>query len=330
MMPLRSIGRLVAFLAAITAFNAPSATVAATTPAYPERPVRLVVGFPPGGGSDTVARIIAPKLTEALGRPWVVDNRGGAAGNFATEIVAKADPNGYTVLLVQGTSLTVNPTLYKLNFNVAKDLQPVILMAVAQYMFVASSSLKVSTLKEFVDLAKAQPEKLNYASAGSGGPHHLAAELFKMRAGINMVHVPYKGGGPAVLALLANEVQAMFGSLPSLLPQVRAGRIKALGVTGSVRSAAAPEIPTVAESGYPGFDVTSWFGLLVPARTPETIVKLLYETTSKTLEMPDVKEAIRREGLEVATKDPDRLSAYINAETALWANVVKKAGIRVD
>ncbi|OGA51050.1 MAG: hypothetical protein A3F74_13115 [Betaproteobacteria bacterium RIFCSPLOWO2_12_FULL_62_58] len=326
-----SLSKATAFLIAITAFNSFGTALAAAAPAYPGRPVRLVLGFPPGGTSDTLGRIIAPKLHEALGHPWVVDNRPGAAGNAAVGIVANATPDGQTVLLALSTALTVSPTLYKLSFNVEKDLQPVIVMTFAPYLFVTHSSLKANSVKEFVDLAKAQPGKLNYASVGVGSPHHLAAELFMARAGINMVHVPYKGGGPASAAVVGgNEVQALFGSLPSLLPHVKTGRIKALGVTGSARSAVAPGVPTIAESGFPGYDVTSWHGLLVPARTPERIVKTIYVATLKILEMPDVRQAIQRVGLEIETKDPKQFAARIKAEAAVWANVIKSANIRID
>lgn len=325
-----SLSKATAFLIAITAFNSFGTALAAAAPAYPERPVRLVLGFPPGGTSDALGRIIAPKLHEALGFPWVVDNRPGAAGNYAVGIVANATPDGHTVLLALSTALTVSPTLFKLPFSVEKDLQPVIVMTFAPYLFVTHASVKANSVKEFVDLAKAQPGKLDYASVGVGSPHHLAAELFMARAGINMVHVPYKGGGPASLAVLGNEVQALFGSLPSLLPHVKTGRIKALGVTGSARSAVAPEVPTIAESGFPGYKVTSWHGLLVPARTPERIVKTIYVATLKILEMPDVRQAIQRNGLEIETNDPKQFAARIKAEAAFWANVIKSANIRID
>jgi tripartite-type tricarboxylate transporter receptor subunit TctC len=314
----------------VAALSTGTAAYAADAARYPERPVRLVLGFAPGGTADTIARILTPKLHEALGRPWVIDNRAGASGNIATEIVAKANPDAHTVLLALSTQLTVSPLLYKLPVDVQTGLKPVILMATAQYMLVAHPSIKVSTVKELIALAKTQSGKLNYASAGVGSPHHLAAELFKTRAGVEMTHVAYKGGGPASAAVLGNEVQVLFGSLPSLLSHVRSGRLRALGLTGTSRSAELPDVPPIAEAGLPGFDVASWFGLLVAGRTPDAVAQRLHDTTATILKMPDVQEAIRRQGLEVATKGPKEFRAFINAETAVWAKVIKAANIRLD
>lgn len=304
--------------------------LAAAVSGYPERPVRLVVGFAPGGTTDTLARIFTPRFNEALGRPWVVDNRSGASGNLATEIVARSNPDGHTVLLALSTSLTVSPTLYKLPVDVEREIQPVAMIAAAQYVLVVNASVKATSVKELIDLAKAQPAKLNYASAGVGSPHHLAAELFKSRAGVEMTHIAYKGGGPAAAAILGNEVQLAFGSQPSLLAHIRSGRVRALGTTGLSRSGELPDVPPIAEAGLPGFDVTSWYGFVVAAKTPEPIVRLLYETTLRILKQPDVSEAIRRQGLDVATKGPKELSAYVKTETAVWAKVIKAANIRVD
>lgn len=299
----------------------------AAAPVYPERPVRLVLGFAPGGTSDAIARILAPKLHEALGKPWVVDNRGGASGNIATEIVARATPDGHTILLALSSFITVNPLIFKLPVNVDKDLQPVTMLAASQYMLVAHASLKTSTLKEFIEHAKAQKGALNYASAGAGSPHHLAAELLKLRAGISMTHVPYKGGGPAAAAILGNEVQVLFGSLASLHPHVKTGRIRALGMSGLTRSPQAPEVPTVAESGFPGFDVTSWFGLFMPAGAPAPIVKTVHDTTTRLLAMPDVRTPIERVGLDIMNLDGKHLAAQIKTETATWSDLLKRVNI---
>lgn len=303
---------------------------AANVETYPNRPVRLVLPFAPGGGSDAVARIIAPKLSEALGQQWVVDNRGGAAGNIASEIVTRADPDGYTVLLGFSTVLTVNPLLYRLPFDVAKDLIPIVEITAGQYMLVLHPSVKADSVKEFIEIAKAHPGSLNYASAGVGTPLNLAAELFKVRAGINMIHVPYKGGGPASLAVLGGEVQVLFGSLPSSFPHVRTGRLKALAVTGLKRAALAPAIPTIAESGFPGFEVTSWYGLLVPAGTPQSIRKVLHDEMARAMQLPDVKEQIARQGLEVSVKGPVEFAAHMRKETEVWAQVIKAAGIKLE
>ncbi|HKA42643.1 MAG TPA: tripartite tricarboxylate transporter substrate binding protein [Burkholderiales bacterium] len=297
---------------------------------YPSRPLRLVVPFPPGGGGDIVARIVASRFSETLRQQCVVDNRTGAAGNVGAEIVARAVPDGHTVFLGFNTVLTVNPLLYRLSFDMQKDLAPVVMMTSGQHMLVLHPSVKAGTLKELIALAKASPGSLNYASSGAGTPGNLAAELFKLRAGINLTHVPYRGGGPASVAVLAGEVQVLFGSLPSVFPQVRAGRLKALAVTGPKRAAAAPNLPTVAESGFPGFEVTNWHGLLFPAGTPEPVITVLHDEAVKALELPDVRDQIERQGLEVSVSGPREFAARIREETATWARVVEAAGIKPD
>ncbi len=314
------------FLACATALAAP----AADAPAYPVRPVRLLVPFAPGGGADSLSRIITPKLHDALGQAWVVDNRGGAAGNIAAETVAKAAPDGYTALMGFNTVLTVNPSLYKLPYSVARDLQPVTLLATAQYILVTHPSVAAATLKDFIALAKQKPGSLNYASAGVGSPLHLAAELFKKRSGIDMVHLAYKGGGPAAAAVLAGEAQVLFASVASSIPQIKAGRLKAFATTGTKRSKVAPELPTIAESGFPGFDVSSWYALLVPTGTSPAIVNRIRGAAIKAVELPDVQEAMSRQGLDVETSTPQELAAKIKAETAVWAGVIKEAGIKAE
>ena len=298
---------------------------------YPARPVRLLVPFPPGGGADALARIVTPRLTDAMGQTWVVDNRGGAGGNLATEVVATAQPDGYTVLLGFNTALVVNPSLYKLPFNVLRDLQPVTRLAAAQYILVVHPSVPAASVKEFIALAKSAPGKLNYSSAGVGSPLHLAAEMFKQRAGVELVHVPYKGGAPAAGAVLAGEVQVLFGSVAATLPQVKAGRLRALAVTGLKRSVVAPNLPTLAESGFPGFDVTSWYALLTPAKTPRAIVRRLYDEALRAMHTTDVLEACGRQGLEVETSaSSEEFSAQLKAETTAWERLIKTAGIRAD
>ncbi len=297
---------------------------------FPQRPVRLVVGFPPGGATDTTARILAPRFLSALGQPWVIDNRGGAGGAVATEIVARSNPDGHTVLLVVSTSITSTPLLYKVAVNAERELEPVILMTTAQYMLTVHASVKALNVREFVELAKAQPGRINYASTGIGTPQHLAAELFKMRAGIDLNHVPYKGGGPASVALLGNEVPVMFGSLPALLQHVRTGRLRALGVTGPMRAAVAQDIPTVAESGYEGFELTSWYGLMVRTQTPAAIVDKLHRTSRKILQLADVRDAIQREGLEITIKEPRQFAQHIKTERDVMEKVVKAARMRIN
>lgn len=307
-----------------------SLVAGAAAPDYPTRPIRLLIPFAPGGGADTLARIISPRLSEALGQQWVIDNRGGAAGNLAAETVARAAPDGYTVFMGFSTVLTVNPSLYKLSFNVEKDLQPVTLLATAQYILVLHPSVQASTLKDFIALAKQKPGSLNYSSAGVGSPLHLAAELFKKRAGVDMVHIAYKGGGPAAAAVLAGEAQVIFGSVASSMPHVKSGRLKALATTGTKRSKVAPELPTIAESGFPGFDVSSWYAFLVPSKTPIAIVNRLHHEAVTAVAVPDVQQAMSRQGLEVDTGTPRELAARIKVETAVWAEVIKTAGISAE
>jgi tripartite-type tricarboxylate transporter receptor subunit TctC len=297
---------------------------------YPTRPVRLLVPFAPGGGADTISRILAPRLHDALGQPWVVDNRGGAAGNLAAETVAKAAPDGHTVFMGFATTLTVNPSLYKLPYSVEKDLQPVTLLATAQYILVIHASVPAGTLKEFIALVKQKPGAYNYASGGIGTPLHLAAELFQKQAGVKMVHLAYKGGGPAAAALLAGEAHVLFGSVASSMPHVKTGRLKALATTGVRRSKVAPELPTMTESGFPGFEVTSWYGLLVPAKTPSSIVNKLREAAVKSVALPQVQEAMARQGMEVQTSTPQELAARIRTETQTWAAVIREAGIKAE
>ena len=298
---------------------------------YPARPIRLIVPYPPGGGADALARVLTPKLSDSMKQTWVVDNRGGSGGVIGTELATKAQPDGYTALLgVNVAALTVSPTLYpNLTFSVIRDLQPVTKIASAQYIFTVHPSLPAATVSEFIALAKRTPGKINYGSSGVGSPQHLAAELLKFRAGIDLVHVAYKGGGPAALALLAGEVQVVFNSFASTLPQVKAGKLRALAVTGPKRSVVAPDFPTVAESGFPGFDVTSWYALLVPAKTPPAVVRRLYDETVRAVRLPDVREAFSRQGQEVDTSaSPEELDALIRAETASWAKLIKAAGIK--
>ena len=298
--------------------------------AYPTRPIRLLIPFSPGGGSDAVARILTPRLHEAMGQAWVVDNRGGAGGNLAAEIVAKANPDGYTVFQGFNTVLTINPTLYKLPFSMEKELAPVTLLATAQYILVLHPSVPANSLKEFIALAKQKPGGFNFSSGGIGTPLHMAAELFSKRAGIRMVHIAYKGGGPAAAALLGGEVQVLFGSIASSLPHVKSGKLKAFATTGTRRSKVVPELPTMIEQGFPGFDVGSWYAFLVPTNTPAAVVRRLRDESVKVLELPDVQLAMSRQGLEPETSTPQQLAARIKTETATWAQVIKDAGIKAE
>jgi tripartite-type tricarboxylate transporter receptor subunit TctC len=305
-------------------------SVRAADAPYPTRPIRLLVPFAPGGGADTLARILTPKWHDAMGQAWVVDNRGGAGGNLAAEIVARASPDGYTTFMGFNTVLTVNPHLYKLPISVEKDFQPVTLLATAQYILVLHSSVPAANLKEFIALAKAKPGGYNYASAGVGSPLHLAAELFQKRTGVRMAHIAYKGGAPAAAAVLGGETQVLFGSVAASMPHVKSGRLKALASTGARRSKVAPDLPTLAEQGFPGFQVGSWYALLLPAKTPMTIVNRLHAEALKAVGTPDVQQAMSRQGLEAETSTPGELAARIKAESAVWAGVIKDAGIKAE
>ena len=319
--------RVIAFCSALCCVTP---AFAATATEYPSRPVRLLVPFAPGGGADTLARIITPKLYESMGQQWVVDNRSGAAGNIAAETVARAGPDGHTVFMGFSTVLTVNPSLYKLTFDVEKDLQPVALLATAQYILVLHPSVAAASVKDLVALLRQKPRSLNFASAGVGSPLHLAGELFQRRAGVQMTHVPYKGGGPAAAAVLSGEAQLIFASVASSMPQVKAGKLKALATTGLKRSKVAPELPTMSEQGFAGFDVSSWYAFLVPAGTPTVIVTRLREEAIKAVQRPDVQPVMAAQGLEVETSTPQELAVRIRAERKTWAEVIRAAGIRAE
>ena len=321
-------GLLITLLAAL--FVAPLQAMAAAGDDYPARPVRLLVPNPPGGGSDAVARILAQKLTERFSQQFVVDNRAGGGGIIANETVARANPDGYTLLLAFIGPVAISPALTKVPYDSVKDFAPVALTAAGQYMLVLHPSVPAKSLKDFVAYAKANPGKINYASAGNGSPLHLAAELFKSRAGINMTHIAYKGGGPATAAILAGEVQAVFGSLTSAIPQVRAGKLTALGVTGAARSPLAPEFATIAELGFPGFEITSWYGVLAPARTAPVIITRLNGALNEALRAKDVIDSLRRQGLDATGGTPEVFAAHIKSELAKWAKVVKDGNIRAD
>jgi len=323
-----SLGLVLALSGWLTAYT--PITMAADA-AYPSRPIRLVLPFPSGGGTDSLARIMAPKMLELLGQPIVVDNRPGASGNIATDFVARAEPDGYTVLMGFNTSLTMNPSLYKkLPFDVQRDFKPVTLLASAKYFLVVNETVPVKTLGELVALAKSKPDQLNYSSSGPGSPLHLAAELFKYRTGTQIQHIPYKGGGPATAGILGGEVQLMFGSASAVMPHVRQGKLRALAVTSLTRSAVAPDLPTLNELGLTGFDVTSWYGLLVPKNTPDAVVARLQAAAQKVVQMPDVKDVMARQGLEMVINTPAEFATLIKTETRTWAELIGKFNITAE
>ena len=297
---------------------------------YPERPIRLVLPFPPGGGTDAIARIITPRLTESMGVSFVIDNRSGAAGNIANEIVARSAPDGHTLAMGFSTTLTVNPHLYKLPFDVMKDFSPITQLATAQYFLVLHPSVPANSFKEFIALAKAKPGTMNFASSGVGSPLHLAGELLGQRAGAKLVHVAYKGGGPAGAAVLAGEVQVLFGSVAATLQHIKSGRLKALAVSGPKRSPLMPELPTVEESGYPGFQVTAWDSVLAPANTPPAIVERLNTEIRRVLNNPDVRKNFMNVGYDVTGTTPAELAQIIRTESDVWKAVIKSADVKVE
>jgi len=265
-----------------------------------------------------------------MGQQGVVDIRGGAGGNIAAETVARAAPDGYSVFMGFSTVLTANPSLYKLPFDMEKDLQPVTLLATAQYILVMHPSVQANNVKELVALLKAKPRSLNCASAGVGSPLHLACELFQKRAGVELVHIPYKGGGPAAAAVLAGEAQVLFGSVASSLPHVKSGRLKALATTGARRSKVAPDLPTMIEVGFKDFDVSTWYSFMVPRGTAAAIVSRVHDETVKAVGRPDVQQLMAPQGLDPETSTPEALAARIRAESKVWAEVIRSAGIKAD
>ncbi len=317
--------------AAILACAAVAVATRAAAQTYPAKPIRVIVPFAAGGPTDILARAIGQKLTESWSEPVVVDNRGGASGNIGAEAVAKAAPDGYTLLLASAGILTINPSLYShLPFDVQRDFSPITLAASITNVLVVHPSLPVKSVKDLIRFAAARPGQLMYASAGSGSASHLAMELFKEMAHVEIVHVPYKGATPGVADLLGGHVHRMLIGLPAALPQVRAHKLTALGVSSLRRSPVAPDLPTIAESGLPGFDVVNWLGLLAPAGTPRTILVRLDDEIRKILRQPGTRERLIEQGFDPIGSTPDEFAAYMEAETAKWARVVKRAGARAD
>ena len=312
----------------------PAALIAVVLPApaadYPTKPIRLVVGFAPGGGTDTTARAIGSKLADLLGQQIIIDNRAGAAGNIATEIVAKAVPDGYTILMGTIAALAINPSLYttKLPFDSIKDFAPIIQAVDSTNILSLHPSVPASSVKELIALAKAK--SLNYGSSGVGGTGHLAGELFNTMAGVKMVHIPYKGGGPAMIELVGGQVQLVFATAASAVPQIKGGKIKGVAVTTAKRSALMPDLPTISEAGLPGFDANNWYGLLAPAKTPRPIVMRLNTEITKVLALPDVKDFLFNQGLDPAPGTPEQFGAYIKSEMTKWAKVVKDSGAKAN
>jgi tripartite-type tricarboxylate transporter receptor subunit TctC len=297
---------------------------------YPTKAIRFVVPFAPGGGTDIIGRVVAQALNDALGQPVVVDNRGGAGSTLGTEIVAKSPADGYTILF-GNISLAFNATLYtKLRYDTIRDLAPISLSAVQPNILVIHPGLPAKNLKEFIELARANPGKYNYASAGTGSGTHLAAELLKLQTKIDIVHVPYKGTGPALTDLLGGQINMMVSTFASALPHVKSGRMRALGVTTAKRSPAAPDVPTLIEGGVAGYDYSTWYGLLAPAGTPKPIIDMLNATNRKVLARDDIKQKLESQGVDPIVNTPAEFSAYMKSETEKWGKVVKATGAKAE
>ena len=295
---------------------------------YPERPIRFIAANAPGGGLDITARAIAPKLSAALGQQVIVDNRAGAAGSIASDIVAKSTPDGYTIMVASLGGLAVNTNLYKgLTYHPLRDFAPITWATSGSNVLVVHPSVPAKSVQELVSLAKAQPGKLSYGSSGAGNAGHLAGELFSGMAGIKMVHIPYKGGAPAMIDLLAGQIQLIFSSAPTAVPQVKAGRIRGLAVTTARRSVILPELPTIAEAGLPGFEADNWYGVVTTMKTPRAVIDRLNAEIVRALHAADVKQALLTQGLEVRTSTPHEFGAYMKSEFEKWAKVIKDAGI---
>ena len=307
----------------------PSA-VAAQVDNYPSRPIRVVVAFTAGGTTDIIARIVGKKLTDAWGQQVIIDNRPGAGGNLGSNVVAKSAPDGYTLLIGSVGPLAINATLYpNMPYDHLKDFVPICLVASVPNMLVVHPSVPVRSVKDLVDLARAKPGTLNYGSTGNGTTGHLSGELLNERAGINLVHVPYRGA-TAVTDLLGGQIQMMFATIPSVIQHVRAGSLRAIAVTSNRRSPALPDIPTIAESGFPDFEAGSWFGFVAPTGTPEPIIRKLHEQIAAIVRMPDINEQLASQGADPVGSTPEEFGQYMRSETEKWAKVVKASGIKLE
>jgi tripartite-type tricarboxylate transporter receptor subunit TctC len=306
------------------------AAAAATAQSYPSRPVRFIIPFPPGGSNDIVGRMAAAQLGERLGQQVVVDNRGGAGGTIGTDIAAKAPPDGYTLLLIS-TAYTFNTSIYRqLPYDPVKSFVPVAIIGAGPGVLVVNPRLPVASVQELVALAKQKPGQLNNASAGIGSFQHLASELFKIQAGIDLLHVPYKGGGPAMMDLIGGQADVSVGSLIQMLPHIRSGKLKALGTTGTRRAAVLPDVPTVAEAGVPGYEATNWWGILAPAGTPQPVIDRLHAELAAIVASAETKKRLETEGAEGRQMSQADFGRFIADETTKWARVVKEAGIRAE
>jgi tripartite-type tricarboxylate transporter receptor subunit TctC len=297
---------------------------------FPNKPIRLIVPFPAGGPNDLIARVVGQRMSELIKQPVLIDNRGGQAGVLGTDAVAKANPDGYTIGIVSASALAISPTMEKVPYDVAKDFAPLTLVATVPEMLVVTSNVPAKNMAELVALAKAQPGKLNYASAGVGGLPHLAGELFKLTAKLDIVHVPYRGAAPAINDLLGQQVQMTFLDLPVLLPHIKAGTLRPIALGAPQRAPTAPEVPTTAEVGMPDLLIENWYGMIAPAKTPADLVAALNRIANEAMADPSVKQKLADQGLTLAGDTPEHFRGYIEAETRKWAKVIKDAGVEIS
>ena len=310
---------------------ASTAAISASAPSvYPSKPIRFVIPYPPGGGTDIIARIVQYKLSESLGQPIVIDNRGGAGGAVGTEVAARSAPDGYTILFTL-SSHTINPKVFKVAYDVERDFAPISLVASLPQLLAVNPAVAINSVKDLIAAAKAKPGQLSYASVGTGSPSHIAGELLKLKAGIDIVHVPYKGGGPAVTDTIAGQVPILFVSIPAAMPYVRAGRLRPIAVTTLKRSPAAPTVPTVAEAlGIKDYEVDSWYAMFAPAKTPRPIVERLQREIANVVQTPEIKEKLLQQGADAVGGTPEELDRVVRSELVKWQALVRDAKIKAD
>jgi tripartite-type tricarboxylate transporter receptor subunit TctC len=326
-LPARTTTRLLLTTLAVTALTT---AFPLSAQEYPAKPVRIIIGFPPGGATDLVARLMAPKYTGLLKQQFIVDNRPGATGVIGSDLAARAAPDGYTIHLATLATLVLSPATSKVPYDPLKDFAPISQAVALQNIFIVHPTLPARTMKELIALARARPGQLNYASSGIASTGHLAGELLKSMANVNLVHVPYKGGGPAIVDLVAGHVEIFVAIISTAAPQVRAGKARALAVTGTKRAAALPDVPTVAEAALKGYEATNWYGYVAPAATPRAIIERLNKATVSVLDMPEIRKALLDQGIEAVPSSPEQFAAYIKSETGKWTKVIKSVGIKVE